>query len=149
MACAVGRRPTSLRIIINGTMTTPPSASAAATTSASIPSDQHRNISSRSSDRVPAASRGTGPVDLDETQYSLDDSSAGDASQVAEGSSHERNGSVPKGLSPQISGDVLGASNKILSGAGAPGSSDDVNLFMQNLLEDMVSQNRVCFITEE
>ena len=144
----------------NGTMTT---------ASAMNPSDLYRNNSSKSSGQASSAetARGTGPVDLDETQLSIDstvldtnntnnhDAAAASSSDGVELSSHshEQNAQYQKVGQPkrsvQASATGRRASNSSTSGGGlptsggegraAPGSSDDVNLFMHNLLEDMVS----------
>ena len=150
----------------NGTMTTP-----AANASAMNPSDLYRNNSSKTSGQASsgATARGTGPVDLDETQLSIDstildtnntnnhDAAAASSSDGVEMSSHshEQNAQYQKVGQPKRSAQASAtgrrASNSSTSGGGlptsggacAPGSPDDVNLFMQNLLEDMVSD--VCF----
>ena len=134
---------------------------AAANSSAMKPPDLYRTNSSRSSGHASSASaRGTGPVDLDVTQNSdLDDSTVLDVNNTnnldaAAGSSsqhsHEQNGQYQKlGQSKSSvrssttgvagSNSITSAAGLPASGAGAPESSDNVNLFMQNLLEDMVS----------
>ena len=144
-------------------MTTP-------TASAAIPinpSDLYRNNSSRSSGHASASAsaRGTGPVDLDETQNSIDSTTLDTNNQVAsgasasvdvvEGSSYEQNPQYQKvgrakrtsaasstGQRASNSSTSAGGVATISDGAAggvAPGTSNDVNLFMQNLLEDMVS----------
>lgn len=154
-----------------GTMTTTTAASA----SAMKPSGLYRNNSSRSSGHASTAAtaRGSGPVDLDETQLSIDSTvldtnntnnldaaAACSSSNGVEMSSrsNEQNAQYQKVGQPKrsVAASATGrkASNSSASaaglptgtsGVGAPGSSDDVNLFMQNLLEDMVSVG--CFIT--
>ena len=143
----------------NGTMTT----TAAANSSAMKPSDLYRNNSSRSTGHASSASaRSTGPVDLDVTQDSISDSidstvldvnntnNLGAAAGSSSQHSHEQNGQYQKlGQSKSSvrssttgvagSNSITSAAGLPASGAGAPESADDVNLFMQNLLEDMVS----------
>ena len=142
------------------------------TASAINPSDQYRNYSSRSSGHSSAAAsaRGTGPVDLDETQLSIDSTAfdtnntnnldaAASSSDRVEMSSHSHEQSAqyqkvghPKRISGASATGPRGSSASTSAGGlpprgGGPaaGSSDDVNLFMQNLLEDMVSGD--CFAT--
>ena len=142
--------------------------STAANASAMNPSDLYRNNSSKSSGQASSAAtaRGTGPVDLDETQLSIDSmildtnnlaAAAASSSDGVELSSQscEQNAKYQKVGRPKgsvgssatgrrlsnTSASAAGLPGK--DGAGAPGSSDGVNLFMQNLLEDMVSD--VCF----
>ena len=144
--------------------------STAANASAMNPSDLYRNNLSKSSGQASSAAtaRGTGPVDLDETQLSIDstildtnntnnhDAAAASSSDGVEMPSHthEQNAQYQKVGQPkrsvQASATGRRASNSSSGGGGlpmsaneasraAPGNSDDVNLFMQNLLEDMVS----------
>lgn len=147
------------------------------TASAINPSDQYRNYSSRSSGHSSAAAsaRGTGPVDLDETQLSIDSTAfdtnntnnldtnnldaAASSSDRVEMSSHSHKQSTqyqkvghPKRISGASATGPRGSSASTSAGGlpprgGGPaaGSSDDVNFFMQNLLEDMVSGD--CFAT--